>query len=240
MLSLWLLWLVLWWWLLWLCCGCGLWIVGRCCRRCCRSRRCVLVVVVVVVVVVVLLLCCRCCCVFGVCMVACCVFCVRPPMRQQPPKFHEKNLPSLPSQRSESTMEFWAGEEKTAKCWAPPRGAPLFSKYWVRRVRGLNLRGGLWNGRRRQEDRGAGTAVGEQHSKNSMKALESCHLVKDTAGATHALSCGVPDRECIELKYLQEALDMIEEFQRRGTRRGSSRQQTEITLVERQPGQGMG
>ena len=69
---------------------------------------------------------------------------------------------------------------------------------------------------------------------NSMKALESGQLVKDTAGATHALSCGVPDRECNEEKYLQEALDMIEEFQRRGSRRGSSSQQTEIILTERQ------
>ena len=29
--------------------------------------------------------------------------------------------------------------------------------------------------------------------------------------ATHALSCGVPDRESKEARYLQEALDMIEE-----------------------------
>ena len=35
-------------------------------------------------------------------------------------------------------------------------------------------------------------------------------LAKHTAQATHALSCGVPDRECIEAKYLQEVLEMIE------------------------------
>ena len=34
-------------------------------------------------------------------------------------------------------------------------------------------------------------------------------LVKDTAGATHALTCGVPDLESNETKYLKEALDMI-------------------------------
>ena len=55
-------------------------------------------------------------------------------------------------------------------------------------------------------------------------------LLKDTAGATHALSCGVPDRESNGARYLQEALDTIEEFQRRGSSRGT----TEITLVERQ------
>ena len=35
-------------------------------------------------------------------------------------------------------------------------------------------------------------------------------LVKDTAGAIHALSRGVPDWECNEAEYPQ-ALDMIEE-----------------------------
>ena len=33
-------------------------------------------------------------------------------------------------------------------------------------------------------------------------------LVKDTAGATHALTCGVPDRESNETKYLEEALEV--------------------------------
>ena len=30
-------------------------------------------------------------------------------------------------------------------------------------------------------------------------------LIKDTAGATHALSCGVPDLESNEARYLQES-----------------------------------
>ena len=55
-------------------------------------------------------------------------------------------------------------------------------------------------------------------------------LVKDTADATHALSCGALDRESNEARDLQEALDVTEEFQRRGSGRGT----TEITLVERQ------
>ena len=32
-------------------------------------------------------------------------------------------------------------------------------------------------------------------------------LTRDTAGATHSLSCGTTDRDCDEAKYLQEALD---------------------------------
>ena len=34
--------------------------------------------------------------------------------------------------------------------------------------------------------------------------------IKDIARATHALWCGVPDRESNEAHYLEEALDMIE------------------------------
>ena len=48
--------------------------------------------------------------------------------------------------------------------------------------------------------------------------------------ATHTLSRGVPDGDSNEVRYLQEALDMIENFQRRGSRQEA----TEITLVERQ------
>ena len=62
---------------------------------------------------------------------------------------------------------------------------------------------------------------------NDSLALMS-QLIKDTAGATHALSCGVPNRESNEVRYLQEALDMIEDFQRRGFSQGT----TDITLVE--------
>ena len=39
-------------------------------------------------------------------------------------------------------------------------------------------------------------------------------LTKDTVGATHALACGVPDRGSNEVRFLQEALDMLEDFQR--------------------------
>ena len=42
--------------------------------------------------------------------------------------------------------------------------------------------------------------------------------------------CGVPDRDSNEVRYLQVALDMIEDFQRRGARR----EVAEIILVERQ------
>ena len=43
-------------------------------------------------------------------------------------------------------------------------------------------------------------------------------FVKETANATHSLTCGVPDRESNETKYLREATDMIEEWQRRSQR----------------------
>ena len=47
-------------------------------------------------------------------------------------------------------------------------------------------------------------------------------LVKDTASAAHALSCGVPNRDSNGGKYLRDA------FQKRGSRRRSSRQQMEM------------
>ena len=49
-------------------------------------------------------------------------------------------------------------------------------------------------------------------------------------GATDGLSCGVPDRESNDARYLQEALDMTEEFHRGGSSQGT----TELTLEERQ------
>ena len=49
------------------------------------------------------------------------------------------------------------------------------------------------------------------------------------AGDTRAWSCGVTDRDCSAVKYLQEAWDMIEDFQRRDTRREIA----ENFLVER-------
>ena len=62
-------------------------------------------------------------------------------------------------------------------------------------------------------------------------------LVKDTASATHALSCGVPDRDSDEAKYLREALEMIDEFQNRSSLRSSAgregQETREVILVER-------
>ena len=55
-------------------------------------------------------------------------------------------------------------------------------------------------------------------------------LTRDTAGATHALSCGTTDRDCNEVRYLQESLDMIEDFQRRDARRKVA----DIIMVKRQ------
>ena len=39
-------------------------------------------------------------------------------------------------------------------------------------------------------------------------------LIKETANATHSLTCAIPDRVSKETKYLGEATDMIEEWQR--------------------------
>ena len=65
-------------------------------------------------------------------------------------------------------------------------------------------------------------------------------LVKDTTGATRSLTCGGPDRESNDVSYLQEAINMIAELQRRGSRSRSTSQQMDTTLEERQPGQGTG
>ena len=54
-------------------------------------------------------------------------------------------------------------------------------------------------------------------------------LIRGTAGGTHALSCGTTDRDSNEVRYLQEALDMVEDFQR-----GARREVARIILVERQ------
>ena len=62
-------------------------------------------------------------------------------------------------------------------------------------------------------------------------------LVKDTAGRIHALACGVPDRELNETKYLKDALDMINVWQPRCSRRRSEsrdgQETTVVILVER-------
>ena len=39
-------------------------------------------------------------------------------------------------------------------------------------------------------------------------------FVKETANATHSLTCGVPDRESNEIRYLREAAELIDERQK--------------------------
>ena len=56
-------------------------------------------------------------------------------------------------------------------------------------------------------------------------------LIRDTAGSAHSSSCGTTDRDCNEVKYLQEAMDMLESFHTRDTRRRGD--QKSHTLVER-------
>ena len=62
-------------------------------------------------------------------------------------------------------------------------------------------------------------------------------VAKDTAGATHAVTPGVPDRESNETPYVKEALDMINDWQSRCCRRRSEshdgQETTEEILVER-------
>ena len=53
--------------------------------------------------------------------------------------------------------------------------------------------------------------------------------MKDTAGATHAFFCSIPDPDSNEVRYPQDALDMIEDFQRRG----AQWEMAEVILVER-------
>ena len=65
-------------------------------------------------------------------------------------------------------------------------------------------------------------------------------LVKVTASSTHALSCGAPDRDSNETKDLREALEMINEWHTRCSRRSSEghdghdgHDTTEVVLMER-------
>ena len=44
-------------------------------------------------------------------------------------------------------------------------------------------------------------------------------LPRDTAAATRTLSCGTNDSQCNKVRYLQEALDLLESFLRRDTHR---------------------
>ena len=45
----------------------------------------------------------------------------------------------------------------------------------------------------------------------SLGTLGCC--VRDAAAATHSQTCGVPDRESNEIKYLREATDLIDTWQ---------------------------
>ena len=77
--------------------------------------------------------------------------------------------------------------------------------------------------------------MAEDGLKNSLGCLGD--LVRDTASATHALSCEVPDRDSNETKYLREALEIIDEWQARCSRRSSAdhdgREAAEVVLFER-------
>ena len=57
--------------------------------------------------------------------------------------------------------------------------------------------------------------LAEEVLNNSLGCLDK--LVRDTASATHALSCGVLDRDSNETKYLKEALEMINDWQARSS-----------------------
>ena len=77
--------------------------------------------------------------------------------------------------------------------------------------------------------------MAEEALNNSLGCLGA--LVWDTAGATHALTCRVPDRESNEAKYLREALEMINDWVSRCSRRSSESHEvpdiTEMVLVAR-------
>ena len=47
-----------------------------------------------------------------------------------------------------------------------------------------------------------------------MRKLVLRWYVKGTAPATHALTCGLPDHESNEIKYLREATELIDEWQK--------------------------
>ena len=62
--------------------------------------------------------------------------------------------------------------------------------------------------------------------------------VKETAAATHLLTCGVPDRESNETRCLKEATELIEERQKQHQAVPPANLQAteheEVLLVERQ------
>ena len=59
--------------------------------------------------------------------------------------------------------------------------------------------------------------------------------VQAAAKATHFLTCGVPDRESNEMKYLREATELIEAWHPSGQpMSGPPSKHSEVILVERQ------
>ena len=82
----------------------------------------------------------------------------------------------------------------------------------------------------------SGDVNAEEVLNNSVECLGT--HVGGTANATHALTCGVPDRESNKIKYLREATEMIEEWQRQLQRGHSgshpSCEHNEVVLIERQ------
>ena len=66
--------------------------------------------------------------------------------------------------------------------------------------------------------RGRTRRITNEHSRaetvgnHSLGNLGCC--VKETAPATHSLSCGMPDRENNEIRHLKQATELIEEWQK--------------------------
>ena len=73
---------------------------------------------------------------------------------------------------------------------------------------------------------------------SSVTELAPCRAVQAAAKATHSLTCGVPDRESNEVKYLREATELIEAWQQQlqgGLPMSEPpSEHSEVILVERQ------
>ena len=71
---------------------------------------------------------------------------------------------------------------------------------------------------------------------NSLGTLGRC--AREVAAAKHSLTCGVPDRESDEIKYLREATELIEAWQHQlpsgQPMSGPPSEHSEVILVERQ------
>ena len=79
-------------------------------------------------------------------------------------------------------------------------------------------------------------ARAEAHVNDGLGSLGQA--VRAAAKATHSLTCGVPDRESNEVKYLREATEIIEGWQMRlqggQTMSGPPSEHDKVILVERQ------